>query len=74
MFQKFFVIVGKDFDEGYGYMALCCYDLKRYSEFLTYLKKACERCPRECKVAMGHIFPEDLDPKEYYNYIKDRMK
>ncbi len=74
LFQKFFVIVGKDFDEGYGYMALCCYDLKRYSEFLSYLKKACERCPRECKVAMGHIFPEDLDPKEYYNYIKDRMK
>ena len=74
MFKKFFIIVGDDFDEGYAYMALCCYDLKRYSEFLSYLKTACERCPRECQIALSHIFPDDLDPKDYYSYIQERMK
>ena len=74
MFKKFFIIVGDDFDEGYAYMALCCYDLKRYSEFLSYLKTACERCPRECQIALSHIFPDDLEPKDYYSYIQERMK
>lgn len=74
MFKKFFRIVGDDFDEGYAYMALCCYDLKRYSEFLSYLKTACERCPRECQIALSHIFPNDVEPKDYYSYIQERMK
>ena len=74
LFKKFFVIVGEDFNEGYAYMALCCYDLKHYDEFLSYLKTACERCPRECQIALSHIFPDDLDPKDYYSYIQERMK
>lgn len=74
MFGKFFTIVDDDFNEGYAYMALCCYDLKYYDEFLKYLKIACERNPRECQVALAHIFPDDVEPKEYYHYIKDRMK
>ncbi len=60
-------------DDGYAYMALTCYDLKRYDEFLDYLKTACERNPRECQIALAHLFPDDVEPKDYYNYIKERM-
>ena len=73
LFQKFFQIVPPDFNEGYAYMALVCYDLKHYDEFLSYLKTACERCPKECQTALAHIFPAGVEPKDYYNYIKDRM-
>ena len=73
LLQKYFRMVGPDCRDGYAYMALCCYDLKHYDEFLSYLKMACERNPQECRTALEHIFPEDVDPKDYYNYIKDRM-
>jgi len=59
--------------EGYAYMALCCYDLKKYDEFLGYLKKACEMNPLECKRVMGYIFPENVAPEDYYEYIKGKL-
>lgn len=74
LFCKFFQIVPADFEEGYAYMALTCYDLKKYDEFLSYLKTACERCPHECQIALAHIFPDNIEPQEYYHYIKDRMQ
>ena len=74
LFKRFFSVVDDDFNEGYAYMALCCYDLKKYDEFLAYLKTACQRCPRECKIALSHIFPDDVKPQDYYTYIKDRMQ
>ena len=74
IFKKYFRIVDKDYPNGYAYMALCCYDLKHYDEFLSYLKEACRRNPQECKSALGHIFPEDIDPKDYYDYIHSRIK
>ena len=79
MFKKFFKVVEEtpsatECNDGYAYMALCCYDMKRLDEFLSYLKIACERNPRECQVALSHLFPVDVDPKDYYNYIKDRLQ
>lgn len=74
LFKKFFRITGDDFNEGYAYMALCCYDLKKYDEFLSYLQTACKRCPSECQTALNHLFPDDIEPKDYYNYIKERMQ
>lgn len=74
LFRMFFRNVPDDFDEGYAYMALCCYDLKKYDEFLDYLKTACERNPKECRQVLSHLFPEDLTPEKYYDYIKDRIK
>ena len=74
LFKKYFLAVGTEGDEGYAYMALCCYDLKKNDEFLSYLKTACERNPQECRLVLSHIFPENMEPKEYYNYIKDRMQ
>ena len=59
--------------EGYAYMALCCYELKKYDEFLSYLKKACEVNPAECRIAVGNMFPEDVKPEDYYQYVKDKL-
>lgn len=59
---------------GYAYMALCCYELKYYGEFLEYLKKACEKTPEDCRQALSHLFPHDLKPQEYYDYIKNKIE
>jgi tetratricopeptide (TPR) repeat protein len=60
--------------EGYAYMALCCYELKIYDEFLSYLQKACEVNTQECRIAVGNLFPEDVKPEDYYQYIKEKLK
>lgn len=73
LLERYFKIVGEDNDEGYGYMALFCYDLKKYDEFLVYLKRACDVNPRECQIALSHIFPDNVPPEQYYEYIKDKM-
>ncbi|MCR4957020.1 MAG: tetratricopeptide repeat protein [Prevotella sp.] len=73
LFKKYFRVVDSECANGYAYMALCCYDLKRYDEFLSYLKEACRRNPNECKTALSHLFPEGVEPDEYYQYIKNRM-
>jgi tetratricopeptide (TPR) repeat protein len=74
MFLKFFDIVEADYPEGYAYMALCCYDMKRHDEFLHYLKTACERNPRECRLVLGHLFPDDIAPENYYEYISNKIR
>lgn len=60
--------------EGYAYMALCCYDMRRYEEFLNYLQKACEVNPQECRIALSHLFPDEEKPENYYLFIKDKLK
>ncbi|MBR1484646.1 MAG: tetratricopeptide repeat protein [Prevotella sp.] len=74
MFNELLRSAPKDFDQGYAYMALCCYDLERWDEFLEYLKKACEVNPTECQQVLGHLFPEDVEPKAYYDYITKKMR
>ena len=74
LFGRYFDYVGEETTDGYAYMALCCYDMKKYDEFLAYLKKACQINPRECRTALQHLFPEELKPEDYYEYIKERMK
>jgi len=74
LFKKFFRIVPDDFTEGYAYMALCCYDLKKWDEFLSYLKQACQRNPKECQMALAHLFPDDMEPQDYYDYMVKIIK
>lgn len=69
MFVSFFKYVDNDWNEGYGYMALCCYELKRHDEFLKYLKEACRRNPQEARLVLAHLFPEGLKPEAYYEYM-----
>ena len=74
LFISFFRFVGNDYDEGYGYMALCCYDLKRDDEFLSNLKTCCERNPAEAKLALSHLFPDGMAPEDYYEYMIKKLK
>ena len=64
----FFEKVGKDFKEGYSYLALCCNELMKNDEFLYYLKKACDCNPEEARAVLGELFPDNMDPKDYYKY------
>ena len=74
MFRSFFKYVGKDWNEGYGYMALCCYELKRDQEFLDYLEICCNRNPNEAKLVLSHLFPEGMKPEDYYGYMVKELK
>ena len=62
-----------NWNEGYSYMVLCCRDLGKYEEFLKYLKKAAEKNPKEAKTVLGGMFPEDLEPGEYYSYMMKKI-
>lgn len=73
MFKKFFTVVGDDFDEGYSYMALCCWDLRRLKEFMHYLRIAVRKNPREAKTVLSHIFPKDVEAEDYYNYMYNKL-
>ena len=74
LFKKFFDFVGDDWNEGYSYMALCCWDIKHYDEFLDYLKIAVEKNPREARMVLGHLFPTGMKVSEYQQFIKESLK
>ena len=74
LFKNYFKVVPENHNDGYAYMALCCYELKHYAEFMDYLEIACQRNPKECKLVLGHIFPEEMEPKDYYNFLQGKMK
>ncbi len=75
MFKKFFaLIVNEDFNQGYSYMALCCWDLNFTEEFLMYLRLSVERNPREARQVLGHLFPEEMAAKDYYQYMYNKLK
>ena len=74
MFRNFFTIVDDDWNEGYAYMALCCYDLKRYDEFLEYLQKALKHNPQEARLVLSPLFPDGMKPEEYYEHMKKKFK
>ena len=74
MFIKLFSVIWKnhpEFTEGYSFMALCCYELNKPDEFLKYLKLACEKDPLEVKNTLAFLFPEEMEVKEYYRYMKE---
>ncbi len=74
LFKKFFNYVDDDFNEGYSYMALCCYDLGKYDEFMKYLRLGVRKNPREAKRVLGQLFPSNIEVSEYESYITNRLK
>lgn len=74
LFKKFFNFVDDDWNEGYSYMALCCWDIKHYDEFIDYLKKAVEKNPKEAKMVLGHLFPTGMKVTEYQQFIEESLK
>ena len=77
MFKKFFDVVNDydpDFNKGHAYMALCCYDLGKYDEFLEYLEMSVERNPREARLVLGFLFPEGTEPSEYVSFMERKLR
>ena len=75
MFKKFFQMThGKQADNGYAYMVLCCHDLGYADEFLYYLEEAVKRNPRETRLVLCHLFPEGMDVSQYVPYVELRIK
>lgn len=73
MFRNFFHSVDDDFNDGYAYMALCCWQLQKTKEFLKYLKEAVRRNPKETKSTLAHLFPPEMEVKDYYEYMYNRF-
>jgi len=74
LFKRFFTMIPDNWTEGFAYMALCCYDMKKHDEFLEYLQKACTINPSEARMVLHHLFPKGLKPEDYYSYIKEKLK
>jgi len=73
-FKQFFEIVGDDWNDGYSYMALCCWELKRTDEFMHYLQIACERNPQEAQSVLNSLFPSGMKAVDYCTYMKNQLK
>jgi tetratricopeptide (TPR) repeat protein len=74
LLKNFLRFVDSNWNEGYSYMALCCLELKKEDEFLHYLKMACKKNPKEARLVLNSYFPEDIEPKGYYDYVISQMK
>ena len=75
MFKNYFESdLSKEWNEGYAHMALCCYHLKHYDEFLSYLRKACEKNPIEAKIVLGELFPYGMQVADYYEHMANKLK
>ena len=77
MLLKFFEIVHEyypDYKEGNAYMALCCYELGRITEFMKYLRRAVAKDPREAQTVLSCLFPEGMPVSEFVPYMEQRLK
>lgn len=73
LFNALFKLADIDWIKGYSHMALCCKELGKNDEFLKYLKMACDLNPEEAKEVLGDMFPIELDPKEYFYYMYNKL-
>ena len=73
LFRQFFSNAASDWSNGYAYMALCCWDMQKYDEFMVYLQEAVDKNPKEARLVLGHLFPEGMKPEEYADYIKPKL-
>ena len=54
----------------YAYLAVCAYDLDMREDYLTYLSMAAEYDPATAKDVLEHLFPDGMQPQDYYDYAK----
>lgn len=62
-----------DWKEGWSYLALCCKLLSRDTEFVYAVRKACQLNPVEAKLVLGELFPDNISPDDYVNYLKNNQ-
>ena len=61
-----------EWKDGWSYLALCCMLLARKDEFFYAVRKACQLNPLEAKMVLGELFPDNLSPEDYVNYLKKK--
>ena len=74
LMKQFLNCVDEDWKDGYSYMALCCKDLKKYDEFLHYLRIAIDKNPKETKMVLNNYIPKGMGLNEYYEYMSNKIK
>ena len=72
--KKLYPTSDDKFKDGFSYMAMCCWETKRYNEFMNYLKAAVKQNPQEAKLILGDIFPPEMEPDDFYSYIYNKLK
>ena len=74
MLKKLLGTIAKDYSYGYSYLALCCWDLGQWDEFLVYLHEAVERNANEARMVLGRLFPDEMPVEQYETYIKEQLE
>lgn len=74
LFDDFYKEVDDGFNDGFSYLALCCYKLKHYDQFEYFLKYAPTFNPTEAREVLGFLFPEGVEPADYYDYYIKNIK
>ena len=64
---------GPDLDYFYPYRAMAYVQLNNYDKFLYNLREGVERNPEACRNVLSDMFPEDMNPRDYYQYIVDYL-
>lgn len=62
---------GGAYEPAYAYMALCAHDLDKRDEYLQYLQRALNHNANEVRQVLGHLFPDDMSPADYYEQAKN---
>jgi len=71
--KKLLGTIAKDYSYGYSYLALCCWDLGQWDEFLDYLHEAVKRNANEARLVLGRLFPDEMPVEQYEAYIKEQL-
>jgi len=64
---------GSDMDYFYPYRALAYVQLENYEGFLRNLKLGSERSPDATRDVLSDMFPEGMNPRDYYQYMVDHL-
>ena len=59
--------------ELYPYKALAYLRMGSYKDFLIYLKKSQRLCPEHARNVLSFLFPEGMEPKDYYQYMTNNL-
>lgn len=53
----------------YPYKAMACLKCGQTDDFMDYLKRSQQQCPDILRKVMGHLFPDNMPPRDYYDYV-----
>ena len=63
-----------NWDVGYSYLAICAKEMNKEEEFLSFLSIAVQKNPEEARNVLGDLFPEGMDPEDYYQYALNQYQ